>query len=116
MKPILNETWLKQFLPLINVISLVVAAPLVEELLFRGFLLSAIAWSKIGFWGAAMITNTVWVSLHLSYPWHALFMAFVLGVLLSLALWKTGSLWPCILAHGLYNLEPALFQLIVVRN
>jgi CAAX protease family protein len=113
---LINDVWLKQYLPLISLISLIVAAPLAEEFLFRGFLLSAMAQSRIGFWGAVLFTNILWVSLHSAYPWHALSMTFVLGVLLSFAIWKSGSLWTCVLAHGLYNLEPALFQFIFVRN
>jgi membrane protease YdiL (CAAX protease family) len=112
---IINDVWLKQYLLLINVVSMVVAHPFVEELLFRGFLLSAMVHPKIGFWGAALFTNTIWTSLHWSYPWHGLLMVFVLGVLFSFALWKTGSLWTCIFAHGFYNLEPALFQFIINR-
>ena len=34
-----------------------IGAPLSEELLFRGFLLSALAGSRVGFWGGALITT-----------------------------------------------------------
>jgi membrane protease YdiL (CAAX protease family) len=36
-----NEVWLQQFFPIIRFISLIFAAPLMEEFVFRGFLLSA---------------------------------------------------------------------------
>ena len=108
---VIQVSWIKAISPLAAVISLVIAAPLVEEFAFRGFLLSA-----LGFWGGATVSNTFWVSLHATYPWHALSMIFVFGMLLSLAIWRTGSLWTCIVAHGLYNLEPALFQFIFVRS
>jgi uncharacterized protein len=113
---IVTDVWLKQYLPLISVISLVLAAPFMEEFLFRGFLLSSLANSRIGFWRGALLTNTLWVSLHWTYPWHALSMAFVLGMAFSYAIWKTGSLWPCIVAHGLCNLEPAMLQFWFIRN
>jgi membrane protease YdiL (CAAX protease family) len=111
----MSDVWLKQYLPLLNTISLVFAAPFLEEFLFRGFLLSAVAKSRIGFWGASLVANTFWVSLHWTFPWYTLSMTFVFGMLFSFAIWKTGSLWPCILAHGLYNLEPALFDFIFSR-
>ena len=34
-----------------------IGAPLSEELLFRGFLLSALAGTRLGFWGAALIAT-----------------------------------------------------------
>jgi membrane protease YdiL (CAAX protease family) len=87
-----------------------------EEFIFRGFLLSAFARSKIGFAGAGLVTSALWALMHVSQPWYTLPMVFVMGLLLSWAIWKTGSLWTCVLAHGLYNLEPAVFQLIFVRT
>ena len=44
-----------------------IGAPLSEELLFRGFLLSALAKSRLGFWGAALIATALWTSLHIGY-------------------------------------------------
>ena len=111
-----NEAWLQRFFPAIEFVSLIVAAPLMEEFIFRGFLLSAMARSKIGFAGAGLVTSALWASIHVSYPWYALSTIFVVGLFLSWAIWKTGSLWTCVLAHGLYNLEPALFQFIFVRG
>jgi membrane protease YdiL (CAAX protease family) len=111
-----NEAWLHRFFPAIEFVSLVFVTPLMEEFIFRGFLLSAITRSKIGFAGAGLVTSALWASMHVSYPWHSLFMVFVVGLFLSWAIWKTGSLWTCVLAHGLYNLEPAVFQLIFLRT
>ena len=44
-----------------------VGAPLSEELLFRGFLLSALARSRLGFAGGAVITTAWWTALHAGY-------------------------------------------------
>ncbi len=41
----------------------VVAAPWMEELSMRGFLLSGL-WQRFGFWPAAVISSLVWASLH----------------------------------------------------
>ena len=43
-----------------------VGGPVSEELLFRGFLLSALA-TKFGFWGAAIISTVCWAVLHGGY-------------------------------------------------
>jgi membrane protease YdiL (CAAX protease family) len=112
----LNELWLQSYIPIMTLISFVVAGPLLEELIFRGFFLSALAGSRLGFWRVALVTNVLWVSMHFSYPWHAFPMIFVVGLALSFAVWKTGSLWTSIVGHGLYNLEPALVQFIFARS
>jgi membrane protease YdiL (CAAX protease family) len=90
--------------------SLVIGAPFSEELLFRGFLLSALA--KISFWPAAIAVDVVWTAMRWHLPIPGLVATFVLGLLLSFVLWRSGSLWTCILAHALCNLQPAVAQLI----
>ncbi len=81
----------------------VIGAPLSEELLFRGFLQSALAQSRLGFWGAALITNTAWAALHAGYTLTGLVDVFIAGLLFSWVLWRSGSLWVPIVCHGLYN-------------
>jgi membrane protease YdiL (CAAX protease family) len=94
----------------LDFVSLVIGAPFSEELLFRGFLLSAL--SKISFWPAAIAVDVIWTAMRWHLPIPGLVATFVLGLLLSFVLWRGGSLWTCILAHALCNLEPAVAQLI----
>ena len=81
----------------------VVGAPLSEELVFRGFLQSALAQTRLGFWGAALITNTGWTALHVGYTMTGLVDVFIAGLLFSWVLWRTGSLWVPIVCHAFYN-------------
>ncbi|MCH9806221.1 MAG: CPBP family intramembrane metalloprotease [Alphaproteobacteria bacterium] len=81
----------------------VVGAPLSEEILFRGYLQSALAKSQLGFWGAALLTNTAWTALHAGYTMTGLIDVFIAGLVFSWLLWRTGSLWVPIICHGLYN-------------
>jgi membrane protease YdiL (CAAX protease family) len=46
-----------------------IAGPISEELLFRGFLLSALAKSRAGFWGAAVISDIAWTLTHFYSNW-----------------------------------------------
>jgi CAAX protease family protein len=102
--PIVSATELSSNWLWLRVLVLVIGAPLVEEFMYRGFLLSALAKSKVGFWGAAVITDAAWTAMHVSYqPLAALPAIFVLGLLLSFLLWRTGSLWTCIFAHMTVN-------------
>ena len=80
-----------------------IGAPLSEELLFRGFLLSALARSRLGFWGGAIITTTWWTALHAGYTTVGIAEVFLIGLFFSWLLWRTGSLRVPIFCHALYN-------------
>jgi CAAX protease family protein len=80
-----------------------VGAPLSEELLFRGFLLSALARSRLGFAGAALVTTTLWTALHAGYSLAGIVEVFTIGLFFSWLLWRTGSLRVPIFCHALYN-------------
>ena len=80
-----------------------IGAPLSEELLFRGFLLSALAQTRLGFWGAAMMATALWTSLHVGYSLIGILEVLLIGLFFSWLLWRTGSLRVAIFCHALYN-------------
>jgi membrane protease YdiL (CAAX protease family) len=80
-----------------------VVAPLAEEFLFRGFFFGALRnWR--GVWPAAIITGVVFGGIH-GASTNAEFLPplMLLGVLLCLLRWRTGSLLPCIALHAINN-------------
>ena len=81
-----------------------IGAPISEELLFRGFLLSALARWRAGFWPAAIVANVAWTSFHLGYSAAGLLEAFLGGLFFSWLLWRTGSLWLPIIGHAVTNI------------
>ncbi len=83
-------------------LAIVIGAPLSEELLFRGFLLSALA-PRLGFGGAAFITTAGWTVLHAGYSGLGLLEVFIAGLFFSWLLWRTGNLMVPIVAHAFYN-------------
>ena len=85
------------------VLLAIIGAPLSEEVLFRGFLLSALARSRLGFVGGALIANIAWTALHAHYSLVGLGAVFLVGIMQCWLLWRTGSLWVPIICHGLYN-------------
>ncbi len=87
----------------LGLIVIAVGAPLSEELLFRGFLLPALAKSRIGFAGASLLSTTLWTTLHLGYTVVGLVEVFLVGLLFSWLLWRTGSLRVTIVCHAVYN-------------
>lgn len=80
-----------------------IGAPLSEELLFRGFLLPALAQSRLGFRGAAILSTTIWAALHTGYSLAGLLEVTIIGLYFSWVLWRWGSLWITIASHALYN-------------
>jgi hypothetical protein len=80
-----------------------VGAPLSEELLFRGFLLSALARSRLGFTGGAIVSTVWWTALHAGYSPAGIVEVFVIGLFFCWLLWRTGSLRVPIFCHALYN-------------
>lgn len=80
-----------------------VVAPVCEELLFRGFIFTALRNWK-GTWPAAIITGLLFGGVHVgSAPVIDLVPLAFLGFGLCLLYRITGSLYPCIAAHSLNN-------------
>jgi CAAX protease family protein len=100
-----NPDWPWMYVP-----AALIGSPFVEEFMYRGFLLSALSKSKIGFWGAAIISDAAWTATHAYQSWDVLLAIFVFGLLVSFLLWRTGSLWTCIFAHMTVNAEALLIQ------
>ena len=85
-------------------LALVVAAPLFEEMFFRGFLYRGLAASAAGPNMAIAVTSLAWAAVHLQYGAYEITWLFVLGVLLGVARKRTGSLWTPLLMHAVANL------------
>ncbi len=72
----------------------------VEELLFRGYLQSRLlrCWPPVG---AIALSALVFAVAHID-PLHVLGVL-PLGIWLGLVAWRTGSVWPAMLCHGINN-------------
>jgi membrane protease YdiL (CAAX protease family) len=80
-----------------------VVAPLAEEFLFRGYFFGALRNWK-GVWPAAVITGVVFGGIHVGgTDVEFLPPLMVLGFILCVLRWKTGSLLPCIALHAFNN-------------
>ena len=82
------------------VLIVVVGAPIVEELFFRGFLFRILR-VRAGFWLAAVLDGLIFGAVHGSLI--ILPVLAVLGVALCWVYERTGSLFPCIAIHALNN-------------
>ena len=81
-------------------VLIVLAAPVAEEMFFRGFLLPVFV-GRWGFVRGASFVSLLFGASHL-VP-GILLPAFVSGLLLAWLYKRTGSLWNCCLAHGAQN-------------
>lgn len=95
-------------------VIIVLLAPVAEELLFRGYLMPALARSPLGLAGAAVVSSALWTVLHV-YSLPAMVLVFLMGLLLSWMFARTGSLRVPIVAHVANNLLAAASLLYLLR-
>jgi len=87
----------------IAIAPIAIGAPLFEEIMFRGFLFTAIAGSRFGVAGAIVITSLIWALLHAGYVWQELVIITAFGFVLGWLVWQLGSVWPGIMCHAVWN-------------
>jgi membrane protease YdiL (CAAX protease family) len=85
-------------------LALIAAAPLGEEIIFRGFLFKGISCSRIGGTGAILISSLGWTALHVQYDLYGMGTVFVGGLLLGVARLKSNSIYLPIMMHAVWSL------------
>jgi membrane protease YdiL (CAAX protease family) len=81
-------------------ISLVIVAPVAEEVLFRGYLLGKLR-KFAPLWVSILITSLLFAVVH--FQWNVGLDVFALSIVLCILRAVSGSLWPSILLHMLKN-------------
>ena len=89
-------------------LAVVVATPIGEETLFRGFLFRGWLRTPREAWPVIIITALLFALIHVQYDWYVTGQVFVFGALLGWMRWATGSTLLTILLHGVINLEGML--------
>lgn len=111
-----NPLWLPLFLSWPSI----VAAPLVEESIFRGFLWRGWEAALGGKW-TLLLTALAFAAFHIGRAWDmnavsagiVLTLDFLLGLAFGWLRWRSGSLLPGIVAHLAYNIVPPLLNFTV---
>jgi membrane protease YdiL (CAAX protease family) len=84
-------------------LTVVVVAPIGEEILFRGFLFRGWHRSPSNAWPAIIMTAVLWTVLHVQYDLYLFVQIFMYGLLLGWFRWMTGSTILTMVQHGLIN-------------
>lgn len=87
--------------PIISLLQVCVLAPIIEEILMRGFLLDGLS-VNYGNVIALLVSAVLFALLHFNMV--QTLSAFICGIILGLLYLHTGSVFCCILAHMGYNL------------
>ena len=95
-------------------LAIIVAAPVGEELLFRGFLFRGFVHEPRDAVPGILIISLIWSMLHVQYDWFGTSQVFVIGLLFGFVRWRTGSTTLAILMHVLLNLESVVETVIVM--
>jgi hypothetical protein len=94
-------------------IAVVLLAPLLEELIFRGFVFTGIQ-ARLGPAWAVVLSTVPWALMHMQYQWYYVLVVTMLGALFGLARWRTNSLFIPLAMHMLQNalasVEMGLFK------
>ncbi len=85
-------------------IAIVLFAPLVEEIIFRGFVYRGFARQPGSEPLAIVVIALLWTMLHIQYDWRDLPQIFIIGVALGWIRWSSGSTVLTIALHALLNL------------
>lgn len=98
---------------LILVLTAVIGAPIIEEVLFRGLLQTGLFHTRLvaSRWGAIVVGSALFILVHAGMPLHAFPVLFVLSLGLGYVYERTGSLYAPMLIHASFN---ALNVLIVL--
>jgi membrane protease YdiL (CAAX protease family) len=106
---VMTDAYITSVWPSLFWIATIIFAPLFEEVFFRGFLFEGFRYSKLGAAGAIFVTSLVWAGFHMQYGLFQIASIFVLGIVLGVVRYRTGSLWPPIIMHALNNFLAVLF-------
>ncbi len=88
--------------------SVIIGAPLAEELIFRGQIFTALSQTRLGFTGASLLTSAAWSLLHFTGNWVLVGLIFIMGLVFGWLLYRFGSLWVTMVCHAVWNTSTSL--------
>jgi len=102
--PLMTTAYATARSPVLLLLALVVAAPLFEELFFRGFLTSGLRSVGTPAIVNAVATSAAFAAIHFQYDLLGIATIFLMGLLLAAFRFRFGSIIPAVAVHALANL------------
>jgi hypothetical protein len=96
-------------------LTVVVATPIGEETLFRGFLFRGWHQTPRDAWAVIFVTALLWALVHVQYELIIVAQVFVCGLMLGWFRWATGSTLLTMLMHALVNAE-GMFETFLLAH
>lgn len=124
LSAVLDKGYVSQFMnnfyascgsPPLFCLGVVFLGPLMEEFFFRGFLLEGLRHSRLGNWGAGLLTSAAWASLHMQYDFFTIVTIFMGGLILAYVRLKTGSLWACVTFHVAWSIYAVTVLILFLK-
>ena len=97
-------------------LAVIVAAPLMEELLFRGFILTGLMDSALRPAGAVVVAAAAWASIHTQYDLYGMASIFAMGLVLGMARVRTASTLVPMAMHALANAWAAAETMVLASR
>jgi len=88
---------------LILLVAVCIAAPIMEEFTFRGFMFRGWSESFLGPTATIVLTAAIWGAFHTQYDWWARCWIFVSGIALGHFRWRSNSTWLTVIVHSGMN-------------
>lgn len=99
---------------LLLLIAVAVAAPIGEEIMFRGFLFRGWAASPLGANGTIVLTSAIWAAIHVQYDWLGIAQVFCLGLLFGWVRARSGSLALTMMMHSVCNIAATVETAVII--
>jgi hypothetical protein len=103
-----NITYPSEFSKWLLLFGVALMSPILEEVIFRGYLLKGFAHSFIGVYGSIVLTSAIWAVIHFQYEVVYLVMIFFIGLVLGYARFKANSIYIPIMMHIIFNLSAGI--------
>ncbi len=100
---------------LLLLIAAVIAAPIGEEIMFRGFLFRGWATSPLGVTGTIVLTSAIWAAIHVQYDWYGLAQVFCLGLLFGWVRARSGSTVLTMMMHSVCNIAATVETAVIIE-
>jgi membrane protease YdiL (CAAX protease family) len=83
--------------------SIALAAPIVEEIIFRGFLYQGWSASPLGPMKTILLSSLIFGLIHIQYSWYGILSCLFFGLLMGWLRFRSGSIYPSMLMHASNN-------------